>query len=68
MEHARDFVPTEAFLITTLVVTGICLLFGIQVIRVGVTWQRIVGYCICAYPVFVLLVHFYWATKSVFSR
>ena len=68
MQHAKDIVPTAAFLITTLVVIGICLLFGIQVIRVGVTWQRMVGYYVCAYPVFVLLEHFYWAGKFVFSR
>jgi hypothetical protein len=39
----------------------------LQVIRVGVTWQRIIGYCVCAYPVFVLLEQFYWAEKLVFS-
>jgi len=68
MQHARDFVPSESFLITNLIVTGISLLFGIQIIRVGVTWQRVVGYCVCAYPAFVLLEHIFWAGKYVLSK
>lgn len=68
MRHARDFSPSEAFLITNLVVAGISLLLGIQVIRIGERWQRIVGYCICTYPVYVLLEHAAWAWNIVLSR
>jgi hypothetical protein len=68
MKHARDFIPSESFVISNLILAGISLLIGIQVIRVGEVWQRIVGYCVCAYPVYVFLEHAAWAGNVAFTR
>lgn len=65
IKYARDFSPTESLVIVNLVVAAISFLFGIQIVRIGERWQRIVGYCICAYPVYVLLEHAAWGFNVV---
>jgi hypothetical protein len=68
MRTARDFRPSESFVLINLFLAGFSVLFGVQVIRIGAMWQRIVGYCMCAYPVYVFCEHAAWAGNVAFSK
>jgi hypothetical protein len=66
--YASDLGPTAADAITNLVAAGITLLIGTHVIRRGSAWQRVVGFCICAYPVYVFCEHIAWAGNLMSSK
>ncbi len=62
------FRPSPSYVLTNLVLAGAGLFLGFQPVRSGVRWQRVFGYTVCAYPVYVFAEHLAWALNLTVLR
>jgi hypothetical protein len=60
--------PSPSDVLPNLILAGAGLFLGLQPVRSGMRWQRIIGYLACAYPVYVFAEHFAWALNLTVLR